>query len=108
MPFSGGGIGGLCLAVVLKKFIGTKDITIDVYEADAKFAELGTGVTIWERTRSILRTLGMADAFDRRMVSAPVTFRKSDTQEPFDFHNLVVPSKSGSGECSADAHNHFW
>ncbi|GJE88353.1 salicylate 1-monooxygenase-like protein [Phanerochaete sordida] len=92
----GGGIGGLCLAVVLKKFVDSKDIVIDLYEAGPKFAETGAGITAWERTRSILRTLGMADAFDQRALSFPVIFRKSDTTEPFSFHEFSVPKGSVS------------
>lgn len=90
----GGGIGGLCLAVVLKKFATTKDLHVDIYESGPKFAETGAGITAWERTRSILRTMGMAEAFDSRATSVPVVFRKSDTQEPFDFHDFVVPKGS--------------
>ena len=54
---SGGGIGGLCLAVALSRY---PDIKVDVYEAAEQFKEIGAGVMIWSKTWRILELLGMA------------------------------------------------
>ena len=54
---SGGGIGGLCLAVALSQY---SDIQVDLYEAAGRFKEIGAGVMIWHRTWEILTQLGMA------------------------------------------------
>lgn len=57
---SGGGIGGLCLAVALSQY---PDIQVDLYEATAQFKEIGAGVMIWSRTWEILNHLGLASQF---------------------------------------------
>lgn len=59
---SGGGIGGLTLAVALSRY---PDIKVDVYEAASQFKEIGAGVMIWARTWEILSLLGMAESFSR-------------------------------------------
>lgn len=59
---SGGGIGGLCLAVSLLKF---PDVQVDIYEAAGRFQEIGAGVMIWSRTWRILSLLGMASEFSK-------------------------------------------
>ncbi|TFY62894.1 hypothetical protein EVJ58_g3580 [Rhodofomes roseus] len=56
----GGGIGGLCLAVALSKH---SDIQVDLYEAAARFKEIGAGVMIWSRTWEILTLLGLDGKF---------------------------------------------
>lgn len=43
---SGGGVGGLTLAVALSR---CQDIAIDVYEAAQSFCEIGAGVGVWPR-----------------------------------------------------------
>lgn len=53
---SGGGIGGLCLAVALSRY---PDIQVNLYEAAARFKEIGAGVTMWARTWEILAALGL-------------------------------------------------
>lgn len=53
---SGGGIGGLCLAVALSKF---PDIEISLYEAAQSFKEVGAGVMIWGRTWRVLTLIGL-------------------------------------------------
>jgi len=55
---SGGGIGGLCLAVALSRY---PDIQLDVYEAAEQFKEIGAGVMIWAKTWRILELLGLAE-----------------------------------------------
>lgn len=43
---SGGGVGGLTLAVALSKY---PDIEVEVFEAARQFTEVGAGVGIWPR-----------------------------------------------------------
>ena len=43
---SGGGVGGLTLAVALSKY---PDIEVEVFEAARHFTEIGAGVGIWRR-----------------------------------------------------------
>lgn len=43
---SGGGVGGLTLAVALSRY---PDIVIDVYEAAQSFHEIGAGVGVFPR-----------------------------------------------------------
>ena len=43
---SGGGVGGLTLAVALSKY---PDIEVEVFEAAKQFTEIGAGVGIWPR-----------------------------------------------------------
>ncbi|KIP04663.1 hypothetical protein PHLGIDRAFT_183112 [Phlebiopsis gigantea 11061_1 CR5-6] len=87
----GGGIGGLSLAVILKKYLTSDWLNIDLYEAGPKFTEIGAGITAWERTRSIFRTLGMWERLDTHVVNPSVRFRKSDTKPQCTFHDLRVP-----------------
>lgn len=91
--YSGGGISGLSLALVLKKFMTSSTLTVDLYEAESAFTEVGAGITVWQRTRSIFASLGLQAALDNRAVSPPMKMRKSDTKEPFAFHTLVIPRK---------------
>lgn len=57
---SGGGLGGLCLAVGLSRYAHIK---VDVYEAADLYKEFGAGVVIWSRTWRILELMGLADDF---------------------------------------------
>ena len=91
---SGGGIGGLFLALVLKRYAGSKDLVVDLYESGPNFTELGAGITVWGRTRSIFNTLGLGEALEKRALTPSMSFRKSDTQEPFEWHELLVSSRS--------------
>lgn len=68
---SGGGIGGLTLAVALSRY---QDIQVDVYEAAGQFKEIGAGVMIWARTWEILSMLGMAEGFARIAHAPPDRF----------------------------------
>jgi NAD(P)-binding Rossmann-like domain len=43
---SGGGIGGLTLAVALSHY---PDIDVDIYESAHKFTEIGAGIGLWAR-----------------------------------------------------------
>ena len=55
---SGGGVGGLTLAVALSE---CPSIEVDIYEAASKFAEIGAGIGMWPRTSKIMEDLGLAD-----------------------------------------------
>jgi salicylate hydroxylase len=81
--FSGGGIGGLSLAIVLKQYGGSKHLAIDLYESEPRFTEIGAGITAWLRTRFLFNALGMGKALDKKVEMPSMTFRKSDTQQPF-------------------------
>ena len=56
---SGGGIGGLCLAIALSRY---PDIDVQVYEAASTFKEIGAGIMIWGRSWHILSLLGLRDS----------------------------------------------
>ncbi|EKM60412.1 uncharacterized protein PHACADRAFT_203617 [Phanerochaete carnosa HHB-10118-sp] len=87
----GGGISGLSLALVLKKFMAPSKLSVDLYEAEPTFTEIGAGITVWHRTRSVFASLGLQAALENRALSPPMTLRKSDTKEPFVFGALVTP-----------------
>ncbi|GJJ13715.1 hypothetical protein Clacol_007971 [Clathrus columnatus] len=55
---SGGGIGGLSLALALTKY---EDIEIDVYEAAGVFKDIGAGIGIWGRGIAALREWGLEE-----------------------------------------------
>ena len=67
---SGGGVGGLSLAVVLGKYCS--DINIDLYEALPQFTEIGAGISIWKRTWVILKELGLDVGLEKLAVEPPV------------------------------------
>ena len=54
----GGGIGGLCAAIALKK----NGFEVTVYEKVRKLGEVGAGLTLWSNALKVLRELGVADA----------------------------------------------
>lgn len=73
---SGGGPGGLTLAATLARFNhssnlsdGTsfaysdtydhRPVSIDIYEAQSELATVGAGVSVYPRTQTILRELGV-------------------------------------------------
>ena len=59
---SGGGIGGLTLAIALGKYPG---IHVDIYEGAAKFSELGAGIGMLRRPWLILDALGLATDLEK-------------------------------------------
>ncbi|EKM54680.1 uncharacterized protein PHACADRAFT_185571 [Phanerochaete carnosa HHB-10118-sp] len=88
----GGGIGGLFLALVLKKYAGSKTLLLHVYEAGPHFTETGAGISIWDRTRSMMKTLGLDEALAKQAVQMPsLTFRKSDTEDPVEWYKFFNP-----------------
>ena len=58
--FSGGGIGGLTLAVALRKLCGER-VRVDLYEAAHAFSEIGAGIGVWPRVWATMEALGLAD-----------------------------------------------
>ncbi|KAH9935630.1 FAD/NAD(P)-binding domain-containing protein [Fomitopsis serialis] len=92
----GGGIGGLCLAVALSKH---SDIQLDLYEATARFKEIGAGVMMWSRTWEILTLLGLDTKFSQIAHAPPdasigvgFDYRKSDQpEEGHRFHLFELP-----------------
>ena len=48
----------MTLAFALSK---SPDISVDVYEAASKFTETGPGITLWWRTRQVLKSLGLEE-----------------------------------------------
>ncbi len=68
---SGGGIGGLTLALVLQKF-SKKDTQIDLYESKDKFAEVGAGLTVWKRTWYMIQVLGLDKTLGEMAIQPPV------------------------------------
>lgn len=56
---SGGGIGGLALAVALGKFDAA--VEVDIYESTGKFSEVGAGIGMFARTWELMRTLGLEE-----------------------------------------------
>ena len=67
---SGGGPGGLALAVVLGKFGANVDI--DLYEALPQFTEIGAGISVWKRTWFIIKALGLDETLGKLAVRPPV------------------------------------
>ncbi|KAI0057397.1 salicylate hydroxylase [Artomyces pyxidatus] len=94
----GGGVGGLTLAVALARYA---DIQVDVYEATAKFTEIGAGVGLWWRTRTILKALGLEEDVlqlipGERPTDARVPtlhYRKGDQPEGVSF--ATIESRGG-------------
>lgn len=56
---SGGGIGGVAMALALSHFAKDKDFKVDIYEAKQNFSEIGAGLTFSLRPWRILRSLGL-------------------------------------------------
>ena len=67
---SGGGIGGLALAVILNKF--SDDVKIDLYESAAEFTQVGAGISVWKRTWYIIKLLGLDEDLGKMAVKPPV------------------------------------
>ena len=67
---SGGGIGGLTLALVLHKY--APDILVDLYEAHSTFSEVGAGISVWRRTWHVFKQLGIDESLAKAAVTPPV------------------------------------
>ncbi|PPQ77194.1 hypothetical protein CVT25_011040 [Psilocybe cyanescens] len=89
--YSGGGIGGLCLAVSLSKY---SHLETKLYEAAGQFKEIGAGVMIWARTWHILESMGLASEFSNIAHSPPTGAqgkRSDQPQEGFRFKLIDMP-----------------
>lgn len=73
---SGGGIGGLCLAVSLSRHA---HLDVNLYESAGQFKEIGAGVMIWARTWRILEKMGLAPEFSK-IAHAPPTGAQGQTR----------------------------
>lgn len=99
MLASGGGIGGLCLAVALANL---PHLEIQLYESAGQFKEIGAGVMIWARTWRILEKMGLAQDFSKIAHSPPTgeqgigfDYRRSDSpSEGFRFKLVEMPCQS--------------
>ncbi|KAF4618175.1 hypothetical protein D9613_011654 [Agrocybe pediades] len=103
----GGGIGGLALAVTLKK-LGVEDkITLDVYEAAAKLSQVGAGVTMWPRAWEIMKNLGMEEQLIAKLPPGQekpamseqrfyLSMRKSNQREGVPIVDVVGPGGAAS------------
>ena len=105
--FSGGGIGGLTLALMLKKFAHDKQVVVDLYEANAAFTEIGAGINVWHRPRHILRQLGLDEGLAKSSISPTMRIRKSDAPEGYPFHELRAPGKPLEISASTTTLNYF-
>lgn len=67
---SGGGIGGLTLAIALGRYASpASSIEVDIYEADSEIRTVGAGITAWPRTWAMMRDLGLYEDLARIAVS---------------------------------------
>lgn len=68
-----------------------------MYEANADLTEFGAGITLYARTRYILRELGLEEALKAKALSPMMCCRKSDTRNGHTFQTfgengeLMVP-----------------
>lgn len=62
LDISGGGPGGLALAVTLARYNNPVcPIAVDIYESQPQLATVGAGISVWPRTHALLRRLGLMD-----------------------------------------------
>ncbi|KAJ7079139.1 hypothetical protein B0H15DRAFT_859263 [Mycena belliarum] len=95
VAISGGGIGGLCLAVALSRHA---HIQVDVYEGAGRFKEIGAGVMIWARTWRIFELLGLDQHFAKATDTPPdpavgFEWRRSDRPDGFKWNFITMPCK---------------
>ncbi|KAK0187107.1 FAD/NAD(P)-binding domain-containing protein [Armillaria mellea] len=78
----GGGIGGLTCAIALKD---CKWLEVDLYESASILTEIGAGITLWHRTWTILKNLGLEKDFleitDEKPRDEPGGFHRHDVQK---------------------------
>ncbi|KAJ8469834.1 hypothetical protein ONZ51_g8729 [Trametes cubensis] len=106
IAISGGGIAGLTLAATLCKYaLNCSELEIDIYEADPEVRTAGAGITIWPRTWTVMRHLGLYDAMSKLAVKGEevnqgerkpaFVARKADQpEEGFNFCYVLAPSGS--------------
>lgn len=58
--YSGAGIGGIALAVVLGKFERPEvPLVVNIYERHPEVAVFGAGISVWQRTWRVMELLGL-------------------------------------------------
>ncbi|KAG1717600.1 hypothetical protein EDD22DRAFT_964616 [Suillus occidentalis] len=109
---SGGGVGGLTLALALSQY---PDIVVDVYEAAQSFYEIGAGFAIWPRAFKVLRKLG--HDFEQQLLQRcgynfteeyvpGIQHRKSDQAVGFHLFDMVTKGNQLRFH-RADFHGYF-
>ncbi|TFY52246.1 hypothetical protein EVG20_g10633 [Dentipellis fragilis] len=90
----GGGVGGLTLAFCLSR---CPDIAVDVYEATARFTEIGAGIGMWWRTWTLMKALGLDADIAALLGAAPrderlptLHYRKADQPEGVSFADITA------------------
>ncbi|KAF9260331.1 salicylate hydroxylase [Marasmius fiardii PR-910] len=91
----GGGIGGLTCAIALKN---SKDVQLDLYEAASEISEIGAGITVWPRTWTLLRDLGLEETLIKGLKEPPrldepkvaFAFRKSDQPQGLPVYEMKM------------------
>ncbi|KAH9949205.1 hypothetical protein B0H21DRAFT_730121 [Amylocystis lapponica] len=99
-PSSGGGIGGLALAVSLAHH-EHPDFPIDttLYEAHAEISTVGAGISVWPRTWRALQLLGLYSEMSKICVKPPsdiprpgFLYRRADRpHDTFNYYQVMVP-----------------
>ena len=85
---SGGGIAGLTLAITLRQYSAPHaSLEVDIYEADSEIRTVGAGITVWPRTWTIMRHLGLYEDLRDVTVSARSYSEASDFG--FDYSKCV-------------------
>lgn len=89
----GGGVGGLTCAIALKD---CRWLEVDLYESASILTEIGAGITLWHRTWTILKNLGLEKDFleitDEKPRDEPgpvFMFRLGDSASGFDLCELM-------------------
>ncbi|KAK7693987.1 hypothetical protein QCA50_003562 [Cerrena zonata] len=73
---------------------GTSTKNCDLANAD--LTEFGAGITLYNRTRYILRELGLEEALKSKSLSPPMGCRKSDTQNGYTFKTFGESGNTGA------------
>ncbi|KAI0751934.1 hypothetical protein C8Q80DRAFT_1160297 [Daedaleopsis nitida] len=107
----GGGIAGLTLAVTLGRLEDhASPIQIDMYEAGQEITTVGAGISVWPRTWTVMRALGIYEELLNKAVRhtdgnrkaageeefrPAFVMRKSDwKREGYEFWRIMVPNGS--------------
>jgi salicylate hydroxylase len=91
----GGGIGGLCLALGLKKH---PHIEVQIYEAAHKFSEIGAGIGIGRNAQRALELLGsdVYAAYKRQATETPFRICNGNAKGELASSVLVPPNSKAS------------
>jgi salicylate hydroxylase len=68
IALSGGGIGGLTLALVINQ---NSDSFVDIYEAKPEISTIGAGIGVWKRSWQALQDLGLHEEVKKRDIPFP-------------------------------------